>query len=144
VTTAAGDPNVPALARTNTVAGAEAFTAYFLTAANTSYRDLKPELLRPLVAGSCKTCAGFIEQIESYKAKSQHYEGNFVTPTLITISTFESSRAVVFVSTDTKAAKVVSADGHVVEELPAETGNTTTYLTFDNASWTVTEIKVMA
>ena len=68
-TTAAGDPDVPAAARANTAAGAEAFTAYFFAQVNLSYANAKPELMDSLVEPSCKTCAGFRETVVDLSKK---------------------------------------------------------------------------
>ncbi|WP_295694576.1 DUF6318 family protein [Lapillicoccus sp.] len=131
-------------ARANTAAGAEAFTRYFLGQTNASYKQLRPELIEPLVASGCKTCAGFISQVKEYISKRQKYEGDFVTPTLVTVSSFSGTVAKVFVSSDTAAGRVVESDGTTAQELPAEKGNTTTALMYSDGAWTVAEIQAVA
>jgi hypothetical protein len=135
------DPNLPAAAREKTREGAVAFTTYFATQANASYRSLSPELLVPLVLPECKTCAAMIRQINEYIARKQKYEADFITQTTVTISSASDDRAEVFLTTDSKGGRVEDSNGNLVEKLPAQRGSVTFYLAYVSGSWRVSEIK---
>ena len=143
-TTAATDPNVPAAARAKTADGAVAFTSYFLTQANAAYKQLKPELLSPLVRPACKTCSAMTAQIQAYIAQGQRLEGDFVTPTFVTIAQIDGDDAKTFMSTDTKATKVVDANGATIRQIAPNKANGSIFLKFTASGWQIEDFKVAA
>ena len=143
-TTTAGDPNIPPAARAKTADGAVAFTSYFLTQANAAYKQLKPELLSPLVRPACKTCSAMTAQIQTYIAQGQRLEGDFVTPTFVTIAQIDGDDAKTFMSTDTKATKVVDANGATIRQIAPNKANGSIFLKFTASGWQIEDFKVAA
>ncbi|MEO3938517.1 DUF6318 family protein [Dermatophilaceae bacterium Soc4.6] len=134
---------MPAAARANTAAGAEAFTTYFMAQANSAYRTARPEIFDQLVTTGCKTCTGLREAVEEMSQKSQHYDGDFGTPTSINVATFSSSTAKTFVTTKTAQCNVRGASDQIVNTVPADDSSLSFFMKFDGA-WRITEIKLAA
>jgi hypothetical protein len=142
-TTATGT-NIPPEARAKTADGAVAFTSYFVAEANAAYKQLTPERLSPLFLTSCKTCSAMTAQIKDYISRGEHLEGDFVTPTFVTIAQFDGGQAKTFMSTDTKATRVVDVHGSTVREVAPSKANGSIFLEFREGRWVLTDLKVAA
>ncbi len=135
---------MPAAARSQTEAGAEAFTTYFLTIANRAYISGNAQLIEPLITAKCKTCRAMTNQLNEYKRLDQRYVGDFVHPTLVTIAAFpRDGSAKTFVSSSTSGSKVLSPEGTTVKNYPAQSGNVSVFLEY-NGAWRISEIQGVA
>lgn len=73
------DPNIPAAARANTPAGAEAFVRYFIERWNVAWTDPRAGILTPLCQASSKACAAYERTAARLTREGHRYNGNPVT-----------------------------------------------------------------
>jgi hypothetical protein len=133
---------VPQAARANTSQGAEAFTRYFLSEVNRGYNSMNAEPITALSAPNCQACGIMKASIEEWRPKSYHYVGDFITPTVITVSAFPSdSTAKVLVVSNTAESKLLSESNTVVKTFPPENTSSLVSLTYSNGQWSAAEIK---
>ena len=141
-TTATG---VPEPAKANTSAGAVAYVQYFMAEANQAYKTLDANRIQSLVSADCVACKNMADSISSWNAKHYRYMGEYVSPTLVTVSAFPNDgSSKVLVSSRTPEAKLVDSSGSVVQTFPADSSNVSVFLKYSNSAWTVFEIKVAA
>lgn len=133
----------PSAALAHSTSGAEEFTKFFFRQVNLAYASARADAIRPLTLPGCKSCAGFVEAIEGLAAAGHHYVGDFTTPELITIATFDKTEAKTFVSTRTAAHTIVDASGATVESIPSDHFSLSVFLTW-NGKWQVVELKAVA
>src|SRR4051794_11026217 len=79
-------PAVPAAARRHSAAGAEAFARFYLELVNRAWSEPNPDLLRPYVLPTCKTCANQIAAATELRRRGLKYAGPSVQlgPSVIT------------------------------------------------------------
>ena len=145
-TTTAGpttDPNIPAAARANTAAGAEAFTRYFFEQLNRSWSTADPTLLPPLSEPGCKTCGAFTASAASFRSKNQHYKGEFFSVTSIgALGEGLKGQEVVVVGKQEPGA-IVDQAGRVIETSVAQAGKFVMSLRWTGSGWKAVELQVL-
>jgi hypothetical protein len=136
---------VPEAARANTADGATAFVRYFLSQGNKAYGTLDAAELDGLYSPSCKACASVIQTISDWKNRGYHYQGNFATPTVVTISAFPTAGpAKVLVKSENPPGRLINSQGSVVENIPPETSSSSVFVEYQQGAWRLQEIKVAA
>ena len=73
------DPNIPAAARANTAAGAEAFVRYYFERLNLAWTGPQAGILSPLCQISSKSCAALERTATRLTTEGHRYDGNPVT-----------------------------------------------------------------
>jgi hypothetical protein len=136
---------VPPAARANTPAGAEAFVRFYLELVNAAWTEPNPELLKPYVLSSCKTCANQIATALDLRRSGQRYSDDpaSVGPTVVAPETGQS-KAVIELPYDQKAAEIVDDNGAVVEHLPTirSQSQVTVVWVGQRSTWAVSEIRL--
>ena len=137
------DPNIPAAARANTAAGAEAFTRYFFEQLNRSWSTADPTLLPPLSEPGCKTCGAFTASAASFRSKNQHYKGEFFSVTSIgALGEGPKGQEVVVVGKQEPGA-IVDQAGRVIETSVAQAGKFVMSLRWTGSGWKAVELQVL-
>jgi len=103
-------PTLPAAARADTPAGAEAFARFYLAAQDYANRSGHTRLLRSL--GSCKGCEAVAAGIEKFYREGGRVEGGEIEVTRSAIVRYVPSKAVLIsVEYDQAAGSLIDADG---------------------------------
>ena len=140
-TTSAGS-DIPEAARANTADGAVAFTQFFFREVNRGYSSMTPEPIVALSATDCRGCAIMRDSVQQWKQQGYHYVGDFITPTLVTVSAFPGDQtAKVLVTSKTAESKLLTATNSVVQVFPAEDANSVVSLNYQGGRWLASEVK---
>jgi hypothetical protein len=135
-------PAIPEAARANNSEGALAFTRFFLAEVNRGYNSMSAESIKTLSASNCQACAIMRDSIQQWKQQGKHYVGDFITPTVVTISAFPNDlTAKVLVSSKTAESKLLDARNSVDQTFAAEEASTVVALMYQDGQWRVAEIK---
>jgi hypothetical protein len=108
------DMPMPAEARTQDAAGAEAFVRYYIALINRTSDVMDAAPLRDLSDG-CESCDRIINNIEDAVAAGHHYEGGIITITAIGQPLMKASMAELALRVDQAAVAVVDSSGQPVE-----------------------------
>lgn len=73
------DPNIPAVARAHTPAGAQAFVRYFFKRLNVAWTTPRTGILSPLCQPSAKSCAAYEKTATELTKEGRHFDENPVT-----------------------------------------------------------------
>jgi hypothetical protein len=139
------DLPMPAEARTQDAAGAEAFVRYYMDAYNYALRTLNPTALSDL-SSNCETCHLLIEQVRDVNARGQRYEGGDVRISEFTTPVINDTEAQ-FALSLIQSPLSVTADGDAIDgrsyperSSPASGG----LLRWDasRATWLMTQLSV--
>lgn len=118
---------------------------YFMTVANQAYQTLDAVPIRALVSADCVACKNMMDSISSWKAKKYRYVGEYVSPTVVTVSAFPNDgTSKVLVSSRTPEARLLDANGSVVQTFPPDSSNVSVFAKYSDNAWRVSEIKVAA
>ncbi len=110
------DLNVPAAARVNTDAGAEAFVKYYVEQLNRAWTVPDPDALVPLSLPSCKTCASFTESAIKFRKLNRHYVGVPIAISRVTLNSRADAEHVFVGIIGVQAnPRVVDSKGSTVE-----------------------------
>ncbi len=82
-----------------------------------------------------------ITTLDGYKSNTYKYVGDFITPTFMTINSFNGGDVSVLVSSDTKSSKLFGPTGSLVEEIAGAKGNVVVQLDWNGSAWRVSGIK---
>ncbi len=107
------DLPMPAEARTQDAAGAEAFVRYYIDAYNYALRTLDPTALSD-VSFNCETCNALSQQVRDVDAQGQRYEGGEVHVSEITTPVVKDSEAQ-FALSLIQGPLSVTSNGNIVE-----------------------------
>jgi hypothetical protein len=119
--------------------------SFFLSQSNDAYHNLDLSTIDGLYASTCKACASIVDSVNEWKGKGYTYDGNFVTPTVVTISAFPGDgTGKVFVASKNPAGKIKDGKGSVVETVPPENSQSVVFVRYMGGTWSVDEIKVAA
>lgn len=134
---------VPAEARVNSLDGAKAFIRYFYAQLSKAYMTPAVGLLAPLSEEGCGACRGYEDDARSYLENNQHYTNNPIEILEIGRSPGSTSPGVLRLGVLIRQtpAKLVSADGTVVEGVPDEKAVFVTELTY-REGWKMVAIRV--
>ncbi|HEX7538621.1 MAG TPA: DUF6318 family protein [Dermatophilaceae bacterium] len=88
------DPKIPAAARAQTLAGAQAFTRYFIQRWNASKMGPRTGILSPLCHPSSEACAVYEKSAAQLAKSGRHYDGTPVTIKSMTIEDSTKTRLV--------------------------------------------------
>lgn len=140
-TTLAGS-DLPEAARANTADGAVAFTLFFFKEVNRSYSSMTPEPIVALSARDCRGCAIMRDSVQQWKQRGYRYVGDFITPTVVTISAFPGDQtAKVLVTSKTAESRLLTASNSVAQVFPAEDANSVVSLNYREGRWATSEVK---
>jgi hypothetical protein len=136
---------VPPAARANTPAGAEAFARFYLELVNRAWSEPNPDLLRPYVLPTCKTCTRDLQTAEELRRLGHRYAGPAAAlgPSVVTPASVPDRRTVQVVL---KQLRQVIRDRHgkVVERVPAEKAVLEVTLRRQRSTeWRIATIKVV-
>ncbi len=110
-----------------------------------AYRTLDLSAVDGLYTPTCKACSSIVGSVTEWKSKGFSYDGNFATPTVVTISAFAADGTVkVFVQSQNPTGRVRDGKGSVVETVAPESSQSVVYVSYAAGLWQVTEIKVAA
>jgi hypothetical protein len=140
-TTGPSQSRVPESARANTPQGAEAFTRYFIDQLNEGMSTANPDLLPKLSLTTCKSCSSYNSIIQNMRDKSQHFEGQWISPLNFSITDFTLPSASVQ-TTVSQTGRIVSSNGAVVTMAPSQRGDLVFKLNA-NDGWRVAEVQVV-
>jgi hypothetical protein len=122
--------------------GAVAFTKYFAEQANRAYETVAPEPIKALSTSTCKTCEAMVSSLTKWRDAHYRYEGKFVVPTSVTISSFlDDGNAKTLLVGSTPDARVVDSSGSVVQTFPGASASSSVFLVYREGQWKVTEIQ---
>jgi len=111
-----GIPKMPALAREDSEAGAEAFAEYYFDLYNYLGRNPESEVLSRFATTKCGTCENYESNIDALVQKDQEFDG----PTGVVLSTQALASGpdsyVVSVEAEAPAYKRLARDGSEVDE----------------------------
>ena len=136
------DPNIPAAARANTPAGAEAFVRYFYGQLNLAWSKPQAGLISGLSATTCKTCANFEAEAVKSVTKNERVIGQSVV--LDTVDTSDATNpakmTVLAIGFQPKTI-VVDALGKTVQKLQRESVRTLVTVQWEGVRWRLGEIQ---
>ncbi len=133
----ASGPEIPAAAREQTPAGAEALLRHYLDASSTAWMTPDPAVLDGLATKQCVTCQNLQSEAADLKAKGRRY----TTPPikLVQVKRLSASDAqVVFeLRLEQPASDIVDASGAVVDRQAAETLKRAARVVWQEGRWLV-------
>lgn len=135
--------DVPAEARINSVDGAKAFVRHFYAQLSKAYMTPATGLLAPLSEESCGACKGYEDDARSYLDNKQHYNANPIEILEIGPSPGSTIPGVLRLDILIRQmpAKLLSADGTVVEDVPDERAVFVAELAY-RGGWKMLTVKV--
>src|SRR3712207_1273885 len=101
---------MPAEARTQDAAGAEAFVRYYIALINRTSTVMDAKPLREFSDG-CRDCDRIAGYVEEDSRSGYHYVGGEITILTLTPSLIEETRAELSMKVDQAAAEVLQASG---------------------------------
>ena len=141
--TPAIDPNIPAAARAQTPAGAEAFTRYYFDQINRAWSKPDDTALDPLYLSSCATCSAIDGSAAKFVATKRRYRDTPMTLTSIgTLSSpSDNTLQVATIGVQHKSA-VIDQTGTVVESIPETPSRFILTLSWRGNGWAVSKMQV--
>lgn len=136
---------VPPAATRHTAAGAEAFARLYLNLVNQAWSTPDPDLIRPLVLPTCRSCANDISTAESLKREGERYEGpaSAVDSSIVTPDHTAQERYVLVVLRQLKQ-RIIDRDGDVVEVAPPASAQIEVAVRWrDSQGWRISTIKTV-
>ena len=139
-------PVLPPAGKTNTTVGELEFAAYWMEAVDWGYATTDSTLAKSLHAPSCTGCARFLQNIiDSTRQKDQHFRGGRISVTGTDLKASDGhagATAIVDVTVQQGAMKVLDASGAVVDSAPAiKNGLFRTWLRWNGVGWVVVDWK---
>ena len=134
-------PKMPALARENSEAGAEAFVRHFIEVLNDSQWDGETQAVLDLSAPTCTNCHNMAEAIQDIKNAGGSFEGGLLVAHALT-TTFGKDKTIVSIESEFTEGSVTLERSAKPKHLPAsrkELHFDLTYSAQEN-SWVVDEI----
>ena len=137
-------PTVPAAARANTSAGAEAFARFYLELVNEAWMRPDPDLLRPYVLSSCRTCANDIRTAADLRRRGQRYGGKAASlgTSVVAPEHARGQRTVQIVMRQLRQ-HIYDKQGRVVERVPSSTAVVEVTVSRASDLWRVNTIRVL-
>ena len=138
--TDAGPPEMPAEAREQTEAGAEAFVLHYMDLVN--YTGIHPTtgLLEPLAEDSCGTCGQFAATVVDLHSNEHKNDGD-IGQVIDSLAMRTEQTAVVNVTANQRETRVLDATGNIIQTYPEENGLQMEFnLTWHNDGWKIDAI----
>jgi Family of unknown function (DUF6318) len=133
-------PTLPALARQDSTAGAEAFARFWLTALDYAYKTGDTDSLRSV--GSCAGCIGQANGIDKIYDSGGRIEGGMVRVIeTSTVRRVRGSAALVRVVYRQDRGRIIGADGNVTSQAARPKLSLLFTLARQGGSWTTTAIQ---
>jgi len=134
------DPNIPAVARAHTLAGAEAFVRYYFEQLNVALATPKAGLVSALSVPTCKTCTAYEGIAVDLASKGQHYRGDAIA--VKTVGSIGESE--VLVIGEQSSGSVIDIKGNVVKSRTQEQRSKFVLtVPWSDEGWRIHEIQVM-
>lgn len=115
-------PTLPAVGKTNTRAGADAFARYWISSLDWGYATTSSVLARELFTPTCVGCARFLTNIiDSTRTQGQHFNGGRISikSTLLhSTDHHDSATAIVDLLVDQAPLVVIGASGKKISTSP--------------------------
>ncbi|WP_050348186.1 DUF6318 family protein [Arsenicicoccus sp. oral taxon 190] len=138
---AGGPAAIPAAARAHTPEGAEAFTRYWVTTVNSSWRSANGAAIRALSAGDCAGCTSLAKDADRFMIEHRRVESDPLS--LISIKplgTDELDRTRILLVTEQLPVKIMNADGSTYQTLPRTINKSDLALQYTGSGWRVAEV----
>ena len=132
---------IPAAARPNTMAGAEAFARFFIEQVALSGVTADPELIAGLYQAACGTCANFAATGEYFRRTGQHHRTPSLTVTSSSANSFVPNDVHIAVWVILHAVEIVDSKGSPVGTTESGEGAFVLALRHDG-HWVVTSVGV--
>lgn len=140
-TSGATAAQVPAAARANTAAGAEAFARYYFDALNAAFTTPDPGRLHGLADDSCRPCAAFQAATAALARSGYHVEPTPYSPQLFQELPDSTPAARVFLLVVAQPPTTTRrSDGSTVSRTPAARQATEILVARDGETWKVKDI----
>jgi hypothetical protein len=82
------------------------------------------------------------DSVQQWKQRGYRYVGDFITPTVVTISAFPGDQtAKVLVTSKTAESRLLTASNSVAQVFPAEDANSVVSLNYREGRWATSEVK---
>ena len=136
----ASGPEIPAAAREQTEAGAEAFVRFYIAQSARAWVEADASQLAGLATANCATCSNLEETAVDLRADGQKYSA--VPIKVASLSVFRSSKAEVVFDAELREqnVSVVDSKGSVIESFPARTLNSAVATVWKEGQWWVDAI----
>jgi hypothetical protein len=131
---------IPAAARPETMAGAEAFARFYVGQVNEAYTQGDPSPLQGLSTSACKTCAVFIETATGFREEGLRHDAPSLHVTSATATSFTDRRQEVTAFVTQSPVNVEDARGTKRSRTSAAKGAFLITLAFDS-HWRVTRLQ---
>jgi Family of unknown function (DUF6318) len=138
-------PTVPAVAKTNTKAGALTFAVYWMQTIDWGYATVDSSLARTAFSPVCSDCTRFMKIFDGARAKGVHFRGGrsaILRTDLQSNDHHNGATAVIDVMTSIGALQAIDRNGKIVETDPAESNVTyRVWLRWTGTRWTIVDTK---
>lgn len=131
---------IPAAARPETQAGAEAFVKFYFEQVNVAFKNASSHGLEDLTSSDCELCSGMAEGVTSMAAKDRHYGGDLAEVTYLRAIEFTPTARRVLVEADQQQVSVMDKAGQVVDTTSAANLGFVATLEFDGR-WVITRMQ---
>lgn len=128
-------PAIPAAAREQTEAGAEAFVRFYIDQSARAWTEADPSQLEGLATGACATCANLQETATSLKAEGQRYSATPVKVGALSSFRDADTQQVFDAELQEQKVSILAADGEVVESFPARSVKTAIAVVWREGRW---------
>lgn len=138
------DPNIPAAARAQTPAGAEAFTKYFFERLNVAWTGPRAGILSPLCQASSKACAAYEKTAARLTKEGHRYDGNPLTMKFIgVLDATNPNKYDVLVNLVQERRREIDAAGKTIVTDKRKTFRVNVELAFTDRAWSVAKMQIM-
>ncbi len=137
-------PTRPDAIKQNDLESAAVSAKYFLELYGYTIKSLDLSEFRAISSPDCEFCNDFIGHISELVEGEQAYEGGALKISEAVHDETENTNDIanVLFYMEQKEAKILDSGGDVVEAYPAGSMGTRVVLTFEDESWTVTQVEV--
>ncbi|WP_330472945.1 DUF6318 family protein [Terrabacter sp. C0L_2] len=132
---------IPAAARPQTQAGAEAFSRFYMEQVNRSFVQGDPAPLNGLASGSCSVCGELSNSAKELRDKGRHHQGLSIEVTSASANRYDKEVRSVLVSIEQHRVPIVDMNGVTVDHTSADKGAFLATLKFDGR-WQIARLQV--
>lgn len=131
---------IPADARKETPAGAEAFVKFYFDQLNRGSKESTPAPVEGLAAKSCETCAAFETSLRDLQTRGNRYSDSSVLVKYASASKFVDDSKLVLVSIEQSSVPILNKRNEIVSSTKAGNIVFTATLTFDSR-WSIAALR---